>query len=384
MNGRAVYFDQAATSWPKPPAVIQAVNQALIQFGGNPGHGGHRMAMRAAQQVFRTREEAAHFFGAEPENVIFTASCTHALNMALKGIMEVRGGHLLASMYDHNASLRPAAALALKGVCTVGFFPVYEGEPQRTLSAFKEMLRPDTRCVVCTHASNVTGAVLPVREIYEICRKEGIVFILDAAQTAGVLPVSLRDADIICTAGHKSLLGIQGSGMMILRPGLSLSTLMEGGTGIRSLERDMPEDSPERFEAGTLGLPGIMALGAGMREVRRVGLQRIYRNEMAIADRFYRGLQHIPGVRVVNRGFKMGEYVPVVSFCIGDRDGGTVSEQLSAQGFMLRGGYHCAGMIHDLLGTRDTGTVRFACGRGAAPEQVDALLKVVKKISAGG
>ena len=141
----------------------------------------------------------------------------------------------------------------------------------------------------------------------------------------------------------------------------------------------MPEDSPERFEAGTLGLPGIMALGAGMREVRRVGLQRIYRNEMAIADRFYRGLQHIPGVRVVNRGFKMGEYVPVVSFCIGDRDGGTVSEQLSAQGFMLRGGYHCAGMIHDLLGTRDTGTVRFACGRGAAPGQVDALLKVVKK-----
>ena len=145
MNGRAVYFDQAATSYPKPPTVIQAVNQALIQFGGNPGHGGHRMAMRAAQQVFRTREEAARFFGAEPENVVFTASCTHALNIALKGIMEIKGGHLLASMYDHNASLRPAAALGLKGVCDVGFFPVYEGEPQKTVAAFKEMLRPDTR-----------------------------------------------------------------------------------------------------------------------------------------------------------------------------------------------------------------------------------------------
>ena len=384
MNGRAVYFDQAATSYPKPPAVIQSVNQALIQFGGNPGHGGHRMAMRAAQQVFRTREEAARFFGAEPENVVFTASCTHALNMALKGIMEVRGGHLLASMYDHNASLRPTAALALKGVCSVGFFPVYEGEPQRTLAAFREMLRPDTRCVVCTHASNVTGAVLPIREIYEICKRAGIVFVLDAAQTAGVLPVTLKDADIICTAGHKSLLGIQGSGMMILRPGLKLSTLMEGGTGIRSLERDMPEDSPERFEAGTLGLPGIMALGAGIREVSRMGLQRIYTGEMAMASRFYRGLQHIPGVRIVNRGFKMGEYVPVVSFCIGEKDSGIVSEQLSAWGYMLRGGYHCAGMIHDLLGTRSTGTVRFSCGRGATPEQVDGLLKVVKKIAADG
>ena len=384
MNGGFVYFDQAATSYPKPPAVVRAVNQALIQFGGNPGHGGHQMAMRAAGQVYRTREEAARFFGAEPENVVFTASCTHALNMALKGIMSVKGGHLLASMYDHNASLRPAAALALKGVCTVGFFPVYEGEPQRTLAAFRGMLQPDTRCVVCTHASNVTGAVLPIREIYEICQREGIVFILDAAQTAGVLPVSLRNADIICTAGHKGLLGIQGSGMMILRPGLRLGTLMEGGTGIRSLERDMPEDSPERFEAGTLGFPGIMALGAGMREVRRIGRERIYASEMAMAGRFYRGLCAIPGVRVVNRGFKMGDYVPVVSFCIGDRDGGSISEQLSAYGFMLRGGYHCAGMIHDLVGTRKTGTVRFACGRGATPAQVDALLKKKKKIAADG
>lgn len=380
-----VYFDQAATSYPKPLPVLRAVNDALRIYGGNPGHGGHRMAMRAAEKVYETRQLAAALFGAEPENIIFTLNCTHALNIAIQGVM-ADGGHIVLSMLDHNASLRPAAELARRGKVRVSHFAVYEGEPERTLDALKAVLRRDTKAVVCTHASNVSGVILPVKEIAEICRQRGILFILDAAQTAGILPVTLAEtgADIICTAGHKSLWGAAGTGLMILQPGVTLPPLMEGGTGINSLLDTMPDAPPERYEAGTLNLPGIMSLGAGIKEVMRLTPEGIYRREMRLAARFDRQLREIPGIALCNRSFELGKNVPTISFTVRELDSAAVSEQLSDMGFMLRGGYHCAALAHDLLGTREHGTVRFSCGVGALPAQVDALCGVLKKIAAKG
>ncbi len=380
---KRVYFDQAATSFPKPPAVIRAVEKALTVYGGNPGHGGHEMAMAAADQVFLARERTGRFFGAEPERVIFTPSCTAALNTAVKGIMR-GGGHLLLSNYDHNASLRPAAALVRMGKCRASLFKVYEEDPERTLTEFRAALRSDTHAVVCTHASNVTGFVLPVREICAVCREKGILFILDAAQTAGVLPVGTDMADILCVPGHKGLLGPAGTGIMILGKRVSPSAvppLLEGGTGIRSLEAGMPEESPERFEAGTLNLPGIMGLSAGIGEVEKRRLAEIYRKELRMARLFYDGAREIPGIRLVSRRPEAGKSVATVSFTLTGQDSARVSERLSEEGFMLRGGFHCAGAIHAALGTEKSGTVRFSCGAEAEEREVLRFLEILQKIA---
>jgi cysteine desulfurase family protein len=380
-----VYFDQAATSYPKPPSVIRAAAEALRVYGGNPGHGGHRMAMQAAEKVYEVRVLAARLFGAEPEQVVFTSNCTHALNLAIQGVM-AQGGSILLSMLDHNASLRPAAELGRRQGIRVDHFPVYEGEEERTRQAVRALLRPDTRAVVCTHASNVSGVVLPVREIAALAHENGSLFILDAAQTAGLLPVTLEStgADILCTAGHKGLWGAMGTGLLILRRGIVLPPLMEGGTGIRSLEDRMPEESPERYEAGTLNLPGILSLGAGIREVLRLTPEGIYRREMRLAGRMDAHLREIPGVRLCNAAFLPGKNVPTISFTLGEQDASAVSAFLSDRGFMLRGGYHCAALAHDLLGTRAHGTVRFSCGMNAAPGEVDALVSILKKIAPKG
>lgn len=381
----AVYFDNAATSYPKPPGVLRAVEEALAFYGGNPGHGGHRMAMQAAAKLYEARAEAARFFGAEPENLVFTPGCTYALNQAIRGVM-AGGGRILVSMYDHNASLRPAAALEQEGVCQVGYFPVYEGDPGRTVQGLRERWTGDTRAVVCTHASNVTGYILPVKEIGELAHRYGARMILDAAQTAGVIPADLcsTGADILCAAGHKGLLGPMGTGVMALRDGVKLPPLTQGGTGVYSLDLAMPEESPERYEAGTLNFPGFWGLAAGIRTVRRRGIRNIYRQEAALAGRFAAGLGRISRLQMAGQGFRMGEYVPVVSFTAAGWDASELAELLSAHGFMLRGGYHCAGKIHTLLGTEKTGTVRFSCGAGNTAGQVDGLLAVLKKVTQTG
>ena len=250
------------------------------------------------------------------------------------------GGRVLVSMYDHNASLRPAAALEREGRCQVGYFPVYEGEPGGTVQGLRQRwtgryksgrLHPRLQCDGVYPAGPGDRGTGP---------RYGALFILDAAQTAGVIPADLGStgADILCAAGHKGLLGPMGTGVMALREGVKLNPLTQGGTGVYSLDMAMPEESPERYEAGTVNFPGIFALGAGIREVERRGISRIYRREAALAQAFSDGLRRIPGVRVAGRGFRAGEYVPVVSFTAEDQDASEFAEVLSAKGFMLRGG----------------------------------------------
>ena len=330
------------------------------------------------------REAAARFFGAEPENLIFTPGCTYALNQAIRGAM-AGGGRVLVSMYDHNASLRPAAALEREGRCQVGYFPVYEGEPGRTVQGLRQRWTADTKAVVCTHASNVTGYILPVQAIGELAHRYGALFILDAAQTAGGYPGGPR----LHRGGYPLRPRAQGAAradgdrVMALREGVKLNPLTQGGTGVYSLDMAMPEESPERYEAGTVNFPGIFALGAGIREVERRGISRIYRREAALAQAFSDGLRRIPGVRVAGRGFRAGGYVPVVSFTAEDQDASEFAEVLSARGFMLRGGYHCAGKIHR-LGTEKTGTVRFVLRGREHPGAGGAAAGGGRQAAAGG
>lgn len=375
-----IYFDNAATSFPKSRPVEQMVIDAVRFYGGNPGRGGHRMAMRAAEKVFEVRQKAAAFFGAAPENVIFTQNCTHALNISLKGVME-KGGHIIASVLDHNAALRPLAAMERAGKISWDAAAVFEEDPDETVRAFERLIRPDTRAIVCTHASNVTGTLLPVGKLAALCRRYGLTFILDAAQTAGVLPVRLdMGPDIICAAAHKGLGAVSG-GLLILRDGISLPSLTEGGTGTSSLSLEQPDLNPDRHEAGTLNTAGILSLGAGLDVLARRGLERTYRHEAALCARFFEELRRTPGVTLPTKSFRPGEKAPLVSFNIRNMDAVAVSSLLSDRGFMLRGGYHCAALAHPYLGTEGQGTVRFSPGPFNTLAQTELLLREVKKIA---
>lgn len=376
-----IYFDNAATSFPKSAAVRRAVSDAVQLYGGNPGRSGHRMSMQVSEKVYEVRGKAASFFGAEPENIIFTLNCTHALNIALKGVM-ADGGHIIASKLDHNAVLRPLEAMEKAGKITWSAADVIEEDPDETVRCFERLIRRDTRAVVCTHASNVTGTLLPVRGLAALCRRYGLIFILDAAQTAGVLPVDLSmGPDIICMPGHKGLGAVTGTGLLVCREGISLPTLIEGGTGSASLSLDQPEHSPDRHESGTVNTVGILSLGAGLDDIARRGLDRIYRHEAALCVRFRKGLEQLPGIRFLTKSFHPGEKAPIVSFNIRDLDSAAVSARLSDRGFMLRGGFHCAALAHPYFGTGSQGAVRFSPGPFNTPEQTDALLREVKKIA---
>lgn len=339
------------------------------------------MSMRISEKVFDVRRKAAAFFGAEPENVIFTLNCTHALNIALKGVM-ADGGHIIASKLDHNAVLRPLAAMEQAGRISWSAADVIEDDPDETVRCFERLIRRDTRAIVCTHASNVTGTLLPVEKIGALCKQYGLLFILDAAQTAGVLPVRLSmGPDIICMPGHKGLCASAGIGLLVMRDGIELPSLMEGGTGSASLELEQPAFNPDRHEAGTVNTVGILSLGAGLDDIARRGIDRIHRYEMALCTRFWNELHRTPGVTLTTKSFRLGEKAPIVSFNIRDLDSAAVASRLSDCGFMLRGGFHCAALAHPWLGTEHQGAVRFSPSSFNTPGQVSMLLQEVKKIA---
>ena len=276
-----IYLDNAATSFPKPPPVLSAMRDCCARYCGNPGRGSHILALRSAETVYACREALAELFGSEhPENVVFTLNATMALNLAIKGLAGA-GDHILFSDLEHNAVRRPIAALTAEKRITYSVFPSLAGRADRTdeaiLAGIRKLLRPNTRILVCTHASNICPVTMPLEAIGALCREKGIRFIVDAAQSAGHLPIDMErmGIDILCAPGHKGLLGGQGCGFLILRDGIRLRTLTEGGSGVDSVPAEMPEDPPERYEAGTLSTPAIAGLLAGVRYIRQVGLDRV-------------------------------------------------------------------------------------------------------------
>lgn len=378
-----IYFDNAATTFPKPRRVLRAVREAFEKYGANPGRSGHKLAMDTAVKVFECREAAAKLFGAEVDEAVFTSNCSHALNIALKGALR-HGDHVIISDLEHNSVLRPVHALAQAGVISYSVAEVFFDE-DATVAAFEAAITRNTRMIACTHASNAFGIRLPVEKLGAMAKRRGLLFLVDAAQTAGVLPIDVKSCgiDFLCTAGHKSLYGPSGTGLLITPHGEKLATLMEGGTGSASADYGMPESVPDRLECGTVNTMGIIGLGAGIAFVNERGIENIHRQEMLVGAEIDRRLRRIPGVTLYTPDFTPERNVPVIAFNVEGVPSEELTERLSDMGFALRGGLHCAPVAHAKMGTLETGAARISIGVMNTAEQGARLCAAVAKIAGG-
>lgn len=372
-----IYLDSAATTFQKPPAVGRAMTEALASMS-SPGRGGHPLAMRAADTAFRCRTELAELFGLDgPEGVAFTLNATHALNIAIKSLVPP-GGRVVISGYEHNAVTRPLHAIPGLSV-TVIDTPLFR--PDLAAEEFRRAIRQlRPRAVVCTHVSNVFGMILPVADIAKTCRETETPLIVDASQSAGVLPVDLSGwgAAFVALPGHKGLYGPQGTGLLLCG-GEGAKPLLYGGTGSMSRLQDMPPDLPDRLEAGTHNMPGIAGLLEGIRFVRRQGVDAIAARERRVAQRAAQGLERLPGVRIFwDR--ELRHQTGVVSFVTEGRNCEEVGEALARRGIALRAGLHCAPLAHRTAGTLETGTLRLSTSFFNTPDQADRLVWSVSRV----
>lgn len=372
-----INFDNSATTFPKPYSVQKAVNEAITRYGGNPGRSGHELSIKTAEAVYAVRKTAADFFGAQTENAVFTSNCTHALNLAIKGVMNGEG-HVIISNLEHNSAARPVYALSKRG-CS---FDIADANTSadRVAENFERMIKPQTKAIVCTLGSNVTGRITPYKMIGEICRRHNICFIADGAQACGVLDVKLSDGiNILCTAGHKSLYGPSGTGLLVSDGRFDITPLMEGGTGSTSLELAQPDFLPDSLESGTVNTMGIVGLGAGIRFVAEKGTDRIFAHESELCRLFIEGIRAIDGITVYR---DRGSYLPIVSFNAEGMTSNELASELSSRGFALRGGLHCSGLAHKAIGTAPEGTVRFSPSVFSTPMQVKLLINEIGRICA--
>lgn len=377
-----IYLDNAATSFPKPRGVTEEQARCMRTYCGNPGRGSHRLAMRAAEKIYECRCLAAELFGSDaPERVIFTANTTASVNLAVKGLLRT-GDHVLISDMEHNAVYRPIYKLAREGKVSYDIFPTFPCDPARTdadvCQAITRLIKPNTRMLVCAHASNICSATLPIEAIGEVCRRHGIFFVVDAAQSAGHIPIDVTRASVsaLCVPGHKGLLGPQGCGLLLLGDGVYADTLTEGGSGYHSLEGGMPEEAPERYEAGTLPTPAIAGLCEGIRAVRRMGVEAIGSRAREMNLYLQERLSALPRVKV---------YTPhhvgsVLLFNVEGLGADEVGEQLNRHGICVRAGYHCAALAHTTLATPAGGAVRVSTGYATTEKQMDALLRAVRDL----
>ena len=376
-----IYFDNAATSFPKPMQVYDEVRRSMLYGGGNAGRGAHRLSMAAARKIFDCRMIAADFFGCEdPEKVVFTMNTTYALNLAIKGLLKA-GDRVIISDLEHNAVYRPICALALDRGIKYDIFDTgckEDTSDDKLCEGIERLIQRDTRMLICTCASNICSRALPIEKIGRLCRKRGLIFVLDAAQGAGHISIDMKrmNIDVLCVPSHKGLYGPQGCGMAIFGDGIECDTLVEGGNGYDSLNVGMGEMLPERFEAGTLPAPVIAGLCEGIKSVMAVGVEQIAAYERALYARALEMLENTDGVRVYAPQFAGG----VLLF---DLDGFTseqVASELDRYGICVRGGYHCAALAHKTLGTRASGALRLSFGRYNKMSELEAFWRALRSV----
>lgn len=377
-----IYLDNAATTFPKPESVYAEAMRVMRECGGNPGRGSHRMALAAAEEVYRTREAVAHFFGSHsPERVVLTPNATHALNVALKGILR-QGDHVLFSELSHNSVRRPILALAKeRGV----HYDVYRGLGRKgeILASIYSKLRPETRVIEVTARSNVASVGLPLREIASLCREHSIILVVDASQAAGTMPLSIAElgcSAVICAPGHKGLYGLPGSGFALFSDDIeptSLQTVIAGGSGIHSREAEMPDLLPERLEAGTLNAPAAASLRAGIEYVKQAGISTIDAHEAALRRRLTELLLHTPSVRVYRPDGREGG---IVLFSVAGRSSSEVGGYLDRRGICVRSGLHCSPLAHKALGTSDGGAVRVSFSAFNRESDAVALWQAIREM----
>ena len=376
-----IYFDNGSTSFPKAPGVGAAMAALLENAGFNINRGGYEGAYAVADMVLDTREMLCKLFDwQDPKDVCFTGNVTQSLNLILKGFLKP-GDHVVVSSMEHNAVMRPLNQLAAQGVA----FDAAQADPDGTLpiARVEALLRPDTRLVVMTHASNICGTILPIQAVGALCKEKGIPFVVDAAQTAGILPLSMKDlhAAAIAFTGHKGLMGPQGTGGLCIRPGVEIRPWKTGGTGVQSYLRTQPSEYPTRLEAGTLNSHGIMGLSAALDFIAGTGVENIAAHERALMERFYQGVAELRGVRVYG-DFTQRPRAAIVALNIGELDSGEVSDCLSREyGIATRPGAHCAPRMHQALHTTQQGAVRFSFSWYNTAGETDAAIRAVSELA---
>lgn len=375
-----IYLDNGATSFPKPLSVRQNVDISLKNFSANPGRSGHSLSLRAAKEIFECRKRLKELFNVNSEEeIIFTENCTMALNTVIFGLLS-EGDHVLISSMEHNSVTRPLESLKDKGV-TYSTFD-YSYDDNETVDNVRKLIKPETKLVICTHASNVFGFRFPIERICALCHAYGILFCVDSAQSAGVFDIDVGTNlyDFVCMSGHKSLYGPMGTGVLILN-NRNLKPLLYGGTGTESVKKSQPEGLPEKFESGTQNMNGISGLKAGVDFVKNRGIKNIYNHEYKLAKRLFNGLANNRKVITYNKSFDYGKVAPVVSFNID----GVYSEDLVAKlnkyGIMTRGGLHCSPLAHTTMNTIENGTVRVVPGAFNTINDINYLLNVIRKLT---
>lgn len=375
-----IYLDSAATSYHRPPQVAESIVQAMATMG-NCGRGVHGASLAASRSIYETRRLLAELFCAGgPERVAFTANSTESLNIAVKGLLRP-GDTAVATVLEHNSVLRPLYEMEDKGValrligCDSSGVLDYE--------AMEAAIRPEVKAVFCTHASNVTGNAVDVGRIGRRCRELGVLFCVDASQTAGRFAIDMEGdcIDVLCFTGHKSLMGPQGTGGICVREDVAVRPLVTGGSGIRTFDRSHPADMPAALEAGTLNGHGIAGLSAGVRYILDKGPETLLRRERQLAELFLQETAHIPGARFYGE-FSGKNRAPIVALNLGDRDSGEVSDRLSAEyGVYTRSGGHCAPLMHEALGTKEQGAVRFSFSHMNTEEEILEAARALREIA---
>lgn len=375
-----IYMDNAATTIQKPKEVADAVVQAMNSIG-NAGRGATEASLSASRVIYDTREKLSRFFGAEnPRRIAFTANSTESLNIAIKGILNP-GDHVITTVLEHNSVLRPLYECRDRGIELTIL-----GCDEKGNISYEEMeraIKENTKAIVCTHGSNLIGNLIDIGQVGQIARKHDVMFVVDASQTAGVFPIDVQqmNIDILCFTGHKSLLGPQGTGGIYVREGMEVRPLLSGGSGVDTYNTHHPGEMPTALEAGTLNGHGIAGLNAALSYLEKTGIEKIREIEITHMRRFYEGIQNIAGVMVYG-DFDATLRCPIVSFNIGSYDSSDVSDELfMSYGISTRPGAHCAPLLHEALGTKEQGAVRFSFSHYNTEEEVELAIRAIRELA---
>ena len=379
-NKTMIYMDNAATTMHKPQAVIDAVVAAMSSLG-NAGRGANEASLSASRVIYDTREKLCRFFhGTSPRQIVFTNNSTESLNIAIKGLLDP-GDHVITTMLEHNSVLRPLYEMEQKGVALT----IIKSNEKGTFDIrdMEEAIRPETKMIICTNGSNLTGNHIDVKKVGELAHRHGLLFVVDASQTAGVFPIDVQDMqiDVLCFTGHKGMLGPQGIGGMYVREGLQIRPLKSGGSGVQTYSKTHPTEMPTALEAGTLNGHGIAGLGAAVSYLMETGIDHIRAREQELMWKFYEGVKDIPGITIYG-DFSTKDRCAIVTLNIGDYDSSEVSDELLTEySISTRPGGHCAPLMHEALGTVEQGAVRFSFSHYNTDEEVDIAIQAVRELA---
>ena len=376
-----IYLDNAATTYPKPECVYEAIMDCMKNYCANPGRAGHKLAMKAAREIYDTRENIAKLFNVDnPMNIVFTNNATDSLNLAIKGLVK-SGDHIITTSMEHNSVIRPIKALEKNNVENTvvqcdkdGFLNIED---------LRNAIKPNTKLIVTTHASNVCGTLIDIKSVGEVAKENNILYLVDASQTAGVYDIDTKkiNVDMIAAPGHKCLLGPQGTGILYIREGLELNILKEGGTGSKSEDLFQPNLLPDKYESGTHNTPGIVGLNQGVKFILEEGIDNIRKHEEDLCEYMLNRLEEVPNI-VIYGPKDSKKRAAVISINIGNMDSGEITFLLDSEyDIATRSGIHCAPLAHKTLGTLEQGAVRFSLGYFNTKQDIDTAIEALKQIA---